>query len=71
VNCHIVPGALSDGVRVTFHWPTGMTVSGKVSVSIQELNAVVPVLVTLTFTWKKVPAALPVLVGVAVQLYAA
>jgi hypothetical protein len=68
VNCHVVPGVLSDGVRVTFHWPTGVMVSGKVSVSVQELSAVVPVLVTLTSTWKKVP---PVLDGIAVQLYAA
>jgi hypothetical protein len=68
VNCHVVPGALSDGVRVTFHWPTGVTVSGKFSVIVQLLNAVVPVLVTLMSTWKKLP---PVLDGVAVQVYAA
>jgi hypothetical protein len=68
VNCHVVPGALSDGVRVTFHWPTGVTVSGKFSVIVQLLNAVVPVLVTLMSTWKNVP---PVLDGVAVQLCAA
>jgi hypothetical protein len=68
VNCHVVPGALSDGVRVTFHWPTGVTVSGKFSVIVQLLNAVVPVLVTLMSTWKKLP---PVLDGVAVQLCAA
>jgi hypothetical protein len=51
-----------------FHSPRGVTVSGKVSVMVQELNAVVPVLVTLTSTWKKLP---PVLDGVAVQLCAA
>jgi hypothetical protein len=68
VNCQVVPGALSDGVRVTFHWPTGVTVSGKFSVIVQLLNAVVPVLVTLMSTWKKLP---PVLDGVAVQLCAA
>jgi hypothetical protein len=65
VNCQVVPGVLSDGVRVTFHWPTGVMVSGKVSVSVQELSAVVPVLVTLTSTWKKLP---PVLDGTAVQV---
>jgi hypothetical protein len=68
VNCHVVPGVLSDGVRVTFHWPAGVMVSGKVNVIVQLLNAVVPVLVTLMSTWKKDP---PVLDGVAVQLYAA
>jgi hypothetical protein len=66
VNCHVVPGALSDGVRVTFHCPTGVMVSGKFSVIVQLDSAVVPVLVTLTSTWKKLP---PVFDGVAVQLY--
>jgi hypothetical protein len=65
VNCQVVPGALSDGVRVTFHWPTGVMVSGKVRVRVHELSAVVPVLVTLTSTWKKLP---PVLDGVAVHV---
>jgi hypothetical protein len=68
VNCHVVPGVLAAGVRVTFHWPTGVMVSGKVSVTVQPLNAVVPVLVTLTSTWKKLP---PVLDGMAVHVYAA
>jgi hypothetical protein len=68
VNCHVVPASGPDGVRVMFHEPPGVTVSGKVSVIVQELSAVVPVLVTLTSTWKKLP---PVLDGVAVQLYAA
>jgi hypothetical protein len=50
VNCQVVPGVLSDGVRVTFHWPTGVMVSGKVRVIVQLLSAVVPVLVTLMST---------------------
>jgi hypothetical protein len=65
VNCHVVPGVLSDGVRVTFHWPTGVTVSGKVNVTVQLLNAAVPAFVTDMSTWKNVP---PVFEGVAVQL---
>jgi hypothetical protein len=63
-----MPGVLAAGVRVTFHWPVGVMVSGKVNVTVQELNAVVPVLVTLTSTWNCVP---PVLEGVLVQVYAA
>jgi hypothetical protein len=68
VNCQLVPGVLPLGLRVTFHEPPGVTCSGKFSVSVQPLNAVVPVLVTLTSTWKNVP---PVLEGVAVQVNAA
>jgi hypothetical protein len=45
-----------------------VTVSGKFSVTVQPLSAVVPVLVTPTFTWKEV---LPVLEDVAVQVCAA
>jgi hypothetical protein len=45
-----------------------VTCSGKFSVTVQPLNAVVPLLVTLTSTWKNVP---PVLDGVAVQVWAA
>jgi hypothetical protein len=45
-----------------------VTCSGKFSVTVQLLSAVVPVLVTLTSTWKKVP---PVLDGVTAQLCAA
>jgi hypothetical protein len=71
VNCHVVPGVLSDGMRVTFHEPPGVMVSGKVSVTVQLVKAVVPALVTLTFTWKKVPPVSPVLDCVAVQLCAA
>jgi hypothetical protein len=42
-----------------------LTCSGKFSVTVQPLSAVVPLLVTLTSSWKKVP---PVLDGVAVQV---
>jgi hypothetical protein len=42
-----------------------VTCSGKFSVTVQPLRAVVPLLVTLTSTWKKVP---PVFEGVAVQV---
>jgi hypothetical protein len=66
VNWNVVPGLVP--VRVEFHWPVTVTDSGKVSVTVQALSAVVPVLVTETSTWKKVP---PVLDGVAVQLCAA
>jgi hypothetical protein len=68
VNWNDVPGVLPLGVRVTFQEPPGVIVSGKFRVSVQPLNVVVPVLVTLTSTWKKVP---PVWDGVAVQVYAA
>jgi hypothetical protein len=56
---------LSDGVRVTFHWPTGVTVSGKINVTVQPLNTAVPAFVTDMSTWKNVP---PVFEGVAIQL---
>jgi hypothetical protein len=65
VNWKLVP---VPGVQLTFQAPVTVTCSGKFSVTVQLLNAVVPVLVTLTSTWKKVP---PVLEGVAVQEYAA
>ena len=68
VNWKVVPGVLADGVRVTFHCVIGVICSGKFRVTVQLLNAVVPVLVTDTSTWKKLP---PVLDGVAVQLCAA
>jgi hypothetical protein len=67
VNWNVVPGVLAAGVRVTFHWPTGVMVSGKFSVNVQLDSAVVPALATLTSTWKKLP---PVLDGVAVQVTA-
>jgi hypothetical protein len=44
-----------------------VTCSGKFRLTVQLLSAVVPLLVTLTSTWKKVP---PVFEGVAVQLTA-
>jgi hypothetical protein len=66
VNWKLVPGLVP--VRVTFHWVVAVTCSGKFNVTVQPLNAVVPLLVTLTSTWKNVP---PVLEGVAVQVYAA
>ena len=68
VNWKLVPGVEPLGVRVTFHEVPGVICSGKFSVSVQPLSAVVPVLVTLRSTWKKLP---PVLEGVAVQVYAA
>jgi hypothetical protein len=63
VNWNEAPGLVP--VRVAFHWLVTVTVSGKARVTVQLLNAVVPVLVTFTSTWKKVP---PVLDGVAVQV---
>ena len=66
VNWKLVPGLVP--VRVAFHCVVTVTCSGKFSVTVQLLKAVVPVLVTLTSTWKKVP---PVFDGVAVQLCAA
>jgi hypothetical protein len=68
VNWKLVPGVLAAGLRVTFHWATGVICSGKFKVTVQLLSAVVPVLVTDTSTWKKLP---PVLDGVTVQLCAA
>jgi hypothetical protein len=68
VNCQLVPGVLPPGVRVTFQEVPGVTCSGKFKVTVQPLKAVVPVLVTLTSTWKKLPCVLD---GVAVQLCAA
>jgi hypothetical protein len=55
-------------VQFTFQALFTVTCSGKFSVTVQPFRVVVPVLVTLTSTWKKVP---PVLEGVAVQVYAA
>jgi hypothetical protein len=68
VNCHVVPGVLVLGVRVTFHELPGVTCSGKIKVTVQPLNAVVPLLVTFTLTWKNVP---PVFEGVTVQVCSA
>jgi hypothetical protein len=68
VNLNDVPQAGLVGSRITFQSFVQQTCSGHVTVTVQPLNAVVPVLLTLTSTWKKVP---PVLEGVAVQLYAA
>ena len=66
VNWKLAPGLAP--ARVAFHWVVTVTCSGKFNVTVQPLNAVLPVLVTDTSTWKKVP---PVLDGVAVQLCAA
>ena len=67
VNWKLVPGLVP--VRLpTFHWLVTVTCSGKFRVTVQLASAVVPVLVTDTSSWKKVP---PVLEGVAVQLCAA
>jgi hypothetical protein len=62
VNWKLVP---VPGVQFTFQAVLAVTCSGKFSVTVQPLSDVVPVLVTLTSTWKKVP---PVWDGVAVQL---
>jgi hypothetical protein len=63
VNWNEVPGLAP--VRVpTFHWLVIVTCSGKASVTVQLLIAVVRVLVTDTSVWKKVP---PVFEGVTVQ----
>ena len=66
VNWKLVPGLVP--LRVAFHWVVTVTCSGKFRVTVQLLRAVVPLLVTLTSTWKEVP---PVLEGVPVQVYAA
>ena len=63
VNWKLVPGLAP--LRLTFHWLVTVTCSGKFSVTVQPLRAVVPLLVTETSTWKKVP---PVFEGVAVQV---
>jgi hypothetical protein len=54
--------------RVTFQLLFTVTFSGKLTVTVQPLTCVAPLLVTVTSTWKKLP---PVLDGVAVQVYAA
>jgi hypothetical protein len=54
--------------RIAFQSLVQQTDSGQFTDTVQPLKAVVPVLVTLTSTWKVPP---PVLEGVAVQLYAA
>jgi hypothetical protein len=66
VNWKLVPGLVP--LRVAFHCVVIVTCSGKFRVTVQLLRAVVPLLVTETSSWKKVP---PVLDGVAVQVYAA
>jgi hypothetical protein len=63
VNWKLVPGLVP--LRVAFHCVVIVTCSGKFSVTVQPVRAVVPLLVTETSTWKKVP---PVLDGVAVQV---
>ena len=63
VNWNEVPGLVP--LRVAFHWVVIVTCSGKFSVTVQPLNDVVPLFVTLTSTWKKVP---PVFEGAAVQV---
>ena len=63
VNWKLVPGLTP--VRIAFHWVVIVTFSGKFSVTVQPLSAVVPLLVTDTSTWKKVP---PVFEGNAVQV---
>jgi hypothetical protein len=47
VNWKLVPG-LTPVRDATFHWLVIVTCSGKFSVTVQPLNAVVPLLVTLT-----------------------
>jgi hypothetical protein len=49
VNWKLVPGLAPMRVP-TFHWLVTVTCSGKVSVTVQPLNAAVPVLVTDTST---------------------
>jgi hypothetical protein len=66
VNWKLVPGLVP--LRVTFHWLVTVTDCAKFSVTVQPLSAVVPVLVTDTYTWKLPPWTLA---GVAVQLCAA
>jgi hypothetical protein len=66
VNWNVVPGLAPE--RVTFQLLFTLTDSGKVSVTVQPLTCVVPLFVTVTSTWKKVP---PVFDGAAVQVYAA
>ena len=51
-----------------FHGAPAETCSGKFSVTVQPLIAVVPLLVIETFIWNDVPTTLA---GVAVQVYAA
>jgi hypothetical protein len=51
-----------------FHWLVIVICSGKVNVTVQPLNAVVPVLLMRTSTWNMVPAVLD---GMAVQVYKA
>jgi hypothetical protein len=48
VNWKVVPGLVP--LRVTFHWVFAVICSGKVSVTVQPVSAVVPVLVTDTST---------------------
>jgi hypothetical protein len=63
VNWKLVPGLVP--ARVAFHSAVMVTCSGKFRVTVQLPSAVVPLLVTETSTWKKVP---PVFEGVAVQV---
>jgi hypothetical protein len=49
VNWKVVPGLAPDAV--TFQLLVSVTVSGKVSVTVQPLTCVVPLLVTVTSTW--------------------
>jgi hypothetical protein len=66
VNWKLVPGLVPVRVPM-FHWLVTVTVSGKFSVTVQPVIAVVPVLVIDTSTWNGVP----VLVVVTAQVYAA
>jgi hypothetical protein len=66
VNWKTMPGLVPDAV--TFQLLVTLTFSGNVSVTVQPFTCVVPLFVTVTSNWKKVP---PVLDGVPVQVYAA
>ncbi len=66
VNCSEVPQV--GLFKMAFQSLVQQTDSGQFNVTVQLFKAVVPVLVTLTSTWKPVP---PLLGAEAVQLYAA
>jgi hypothetical protein len=57
LNVRLVPqnGLAAGLLRIAFQSLVQQTDSGQVKVTVQLLNAVVPVLVTLTSTWKEVP----------------
>jgi hypothetical protein len=70
LNVRLVPqnGLAAGLVRITFQSLVQHTCSGQFKVTVQLLNCVVPVLLTLTSIWKLVP---PLLGAATVQLYAA